>query len=143
MEAAARITTTVRVGLALTGFTLIAVSYLYQYTDVLIEITGKTYVPEAHFIANRVFRIILNDVGMILIIYAIFVDRQILRLAVFIQAIDLLVLLPIYLLIKLPTEGISELSSPFLSQFHRVIVNPILMILLIPAIYYQRITKNH
>jgi hypothetical protein len=64
-------------------------------------------------------------------------------LAVFIQLIDLVVLLPIYLLIKLAMEGDEEISSPLLSQFHRLIVNPTLMILLLPAIYFQRQIKRH
>jgi exosortase F-associated protein len=142
MEAATSVKMPSRIVLAVVGFLLIAISYLYQYTDVLLAISRHTWREEAHFIVNRIFRIILNDMGMVLIIYAVFIDKQILKLAVLVQLIDLLILLPLYLLIKLPTEGISELSSPFLSQFHRVIVNPILMILLIPAIYYQKLLKR-
>lgn len=127
-----------RILIGVSGFLLLGISYLFQYTDVLSVITSSRFAPEAHFTANRVFRILFNDVGMIMLIYAVFVDKKVLKLALFVQVIDLFLLLPLYLLIKLPTEGISELSSPFLSQLHRIIVNPILMILLIPAVYYQR-----
>jgi exosortase F-associated protein len=131
-----------RVGLALPGVALLAISYLYQYTDVLALLAGKTYRAEYHFIANRVFRILLNDIGMVMIIYAIFIDYGVIKLAFFVQLIDLIILLPIYLSLKLPAEGVSELSSPLLSQFHRLVVNPILLILLIPAIFYQRAIKK-
>ena len=142
MAATPRLTRTIRLALALFGLLLLATSYLYQYSDILFVFTHTQFAPEAHFTVNRVLRILLNDVGMILIIYAIFVDRDVLRLALYVQALDLLVLLPLYLILKLPAEGVSEMSSPFLSQFHRLIVNPILMILLIPAVHYQRTVKN-
>jgi exosortase F-associated protein len=131
-----------RLIIGLIGLFLLAISYLYQYTDVLLLTSGTNFQPWLHFTVNRIMRILLNDAGMILIINAIFADRDVLRLALLIQAIDLFILLPLYLVLKLPTEGVSELSSPFLSQFHRLIVNPILMILLIPALHYQRSLKR-
>jgi exosortase F-associated protein len=120
---------------------MLAVSYIGQYTNILV-ILDVTSSAEIQFIANRITRILLNDVGMICVIYAIFLDKQVIKLAVIVQILDLFILLPLYLAIKLPTEGVSELSSPFLSQFHRIIVNPILMILLIPAIFYQRLIQK-
>jgi exosortase F-associated protein len=120
----------------------LAVVYLFQYTDFLYLISGKAYSPEYHFIVNRLARILVNDTCMLILIYALFMDRQILKLTVAIELIDVLVLFPIYLSLKLPSEGVAEISSPMLSQFHRLIVNPTIMILLIPAIYYQRITRK-
>ncbi|HEY0656731.1 MAG TPA: exosortase F system-associated protein [Chryseosolibacter sp.] len=142
MESRDSLTKGVRGLIGLGGILLLVMSYLFQYTDVLKAITDAQFREEAHFIANRIFRILFNDIGMIMVIYAIFVDRQVLRLALAVQLIDLFILLPVYLLLKLPSEGTSELSSPFLSQLHRIIVNPILMILLIPALYYQRNIKR-
>ena len=142
MAAKPRLNNSARILIAFAGVFLLAVSYLYQYSDVLHIATGGKFSPEAHFTVNRIIRILLNDAGMIAIIFSIFVERDILKLALYVQAVDLFVLLPLYLAIKLPTEGVSELSSPFLSQFHRLIVNPILMILLIPAVHYQRSIKK-
>lgn len=127
------------IALALTGLALI---YLFQYTDFLWLATGRRFGQEYHFISNRMTRILVNDSCMLLLIYAIFRDQKAVRLAFFIQLIDLFVLFPIYLLLKLPGEGVSELSSPFLSQFHRLIVNPTLMVLLIGGIYYQKLGIN-
>ncbi|MCE2996813.1 MAG: hypothetical protein LW863_14525, partial [Flammeovirgaceae bacterium] len=78
---------------------------------------------------------------MLLIIHLWFRSASITKLALWIQLVDMLILLPIYLVLKLRIEGDSEISSPLLSQLHRLIVNPTLMILLFPAIYFQRLKK--
>jgi exosortase F-associated protein len=127
-----------RVGYAALAVVGLALIYLFQYTDFLQLLTGSQFSPEYHFIANRMVRILVNDTCMLVLIYALFRDPGAVRLAFYIQVIDILVLFPLYLLLKLPAEGASELSSPFLAQFHRLIVNPTLMVLLIGGIYYQR-----
>lgn len=126
--------TVIRVVIGLVGLLGLAAAYLFQYTKVL----PSTSSPEEQFIANRFVRIIVNDSSMMAILYAMFYERGVLKLAFFIQLVDLFILFPVYLAFKLPAEGASELSSPFLSQFHRLIVNPTLMILLIPALIFQR-----
>lgn len=128
-----------RIALAAIATIGLAVIYIIQYTDFLYVFTGTRFQPEAHFIVNRSVRILVNDTCMLLIIYALFNNRKVIKLALIIQAVDLFILFPIYLAFKLPAEGVSELSSPFLSQFHRLIVNPTLMILLILGFFYQRI----
>lgn len=125
------------------GVAGLALVYLFQRTDVLALISQTPLSPEMHFSINRLTRIFLNDIFMLLVLYALFTDTRILKLALWVQAIDLLALLPLYLVIKLSLEGDSEISSPFLSQFHRLIVNPTLMILIIPAVYYQRLSKRN
>lgn len=132
-----------RVGYATTAFVGLASIYLFQYTDFLLLVSGIRFAPEYHFISNRVVRIFVNDTCMLALIYALFRDPSIVRLAFYIQLVDLLVLFPLYLLLKMPVEGTSELSSPFLSQLHRLIVNPTLMLLLIGGIYYQRLTSKN
>ena len=126
-----------RIGYGILAVLGLALIYLFQYTDFLHLLTGKQFGPEYHFISNRMVRILLNDTCMLVLIYALFRDPGAVRLAFYIQVIDILVLFPLYLLLKLPAEGVSELSSPFLAQFHRLIVNPTLMVLLIGGIYYQ------
>jgi exosortase F-associated protein len=126
--------------IGLLGLLGLVAAYLFQYTDIL-SVFALSSSAEARFIANRFVRIIINDSSMMAILYALFYDRGVLKLAFYIQLIDLFLLFPIYLAFKLPAEGASELSSPFLSQFHRLIVNPTLMILLIPALIFQR-TKS-
>jgi exosortase F-associated protein len=92
----------------------------------------------AEFVVRKAFRVALNDLFMLVLVGAWFRDKSVTRLAILIQLIDGLILLPIYLVVKLHFEGASEVSMPLLSQFHRIIVNPTLMLLLIPAVYFQR-----
>jgi exosortase F-associated protein len=132
-----------RVGYALGAFTGLAAIYLFQYTDFLLLLSGHRFSPEYHFISNRMVRIFINDSCMLALIYAIFRDPAIVKLAFYIQLIDLFVLFPLYLSLKIPFEGISEISSPFLSQLHRLIVNPTLILLLIAGIYYQKLVTKH
>ena len=71
-------------------------------------------------------------------IYAIFYDKKYVKVGGMIQLIEMFVILPIYFVIKLTVEGDSEISSPLLSQIHRLIINPVLMVLLMIGFYYQR-----
>lgn len=124
------------------GVSGLALVFLFQRLDVLAFLTGVQGSPDLHFGVNRFIRIFLNDAFMLLVLYALFCDIRVLRLAIWIQLIDLFLLFPVYLAFKLTLEGASEISSPFLSQLHRLIVHPTLLILLIPAIYYQRLVAN-
>jgi exosortase F-associated protein len=126
-------------GLAVFGLALV---YIFQYTDFLLILTGHPLEAEYHFISNRLVRIFLNDTCMLVLIFALFKDSNAVRLAFYIQLIDILILFPLYVLLKLPAEGVSEHSSAFLSQFHRLIVNPTLMVLLIAGMYYQKLGTN-
>ena len=133
---------TIRVILGVIALAGLAVVFMVQRLDLFALLSGRQFSAELHFAINRTLRIFFNDAFMLLFIYALFADRKVIRLAVGIQILDLFVLFPIYLGLKLSLEGASELSSPFLSQFHRLIVNPTLMILLIPAVYYQKIIQE-
>src|SRR5688572_2924281 len=98
--------------------------------------------PHAIFVINKAIRLILNDIACMVLIYALFEDKLYLRAAFFLFLGELLVMLPLYLVIKLNMEGASELSSPLLSQIHRLIVNPLLMFLLMLGFVYQRLKSE-
>ncbi|MBL7843336.1 MAG: hypothetical protein KF846_03570 [Cyclobacteriaceae bacterium] len=99
--------------------------------------------PNTIFVINKTIRLVLNDTACMMLIFVWFKQRQYLTLAFFIFLIELFILLPVYFIIKLSLEGDSEISSPLLSQVHRLIVNPLLMFLLMAGFVYQRIrTKN-
>lgn len=116
----------------------LALVFLFQEVDVLNVCGSCTFHPYTHFVVKKTLRVALNDTLMLLFIHALFRDPSVTRLAWYVQLVDTLVLLPAYLIIKLTYEGDGELSMPLLSQLHRLIVNPTLMVLLIPAVYYQR-----
>jgi exosortase F-associated protein len=123
--------------LSLMGLVLV---FLFQRED-FISSFGIHFHPYFHFIIKKVIRVLLNDTFMLLFIYSCFNHSALTKMAWKVQLIDTFILLPIYLILKLSIEGESEISSPLLSQLHRLIVNPILMILVIPAIYFQGIKK--
>lgn len=117
----------------------LALVFLFQRVDILDILCGDcAFHSYTRFAVKKILRVLLNDSFMLLFIHALFRDPSVTRLAWYVQLVDTLVLLPIYLVIKLSYEGDAEISMPLLSQLHRLIVNPTLMVLLIPAVYYQR-----
>lgn len=108
----------------------------------LLPIAIQIINPNAVFIVNKTVRLILNDLACMIIIYALFQKRIYLQASFYLFLAELFVLLPVYLIIKLKMEGTAELSSPLLSQIHRLIVNPLLMILLIIGFVYQRLKSQ-
>lgn len=120
---------------------LIAV-YLFQRTDWLHLACSCRLSDESHFIVNKSFRLLINDGLMLWLIHVWFRRSSITRLSAFLQVIDTFILLPFYLFLKLYLEGTNEISSPLLSQLHRLIVNPTLMMLIFPAVYLQRFVQK-
>jgi exosortase F-associated protein len=98
--------------------------------------------PHTIFVINKTVRLILNDMACMVLIYSWFENKLYLRAAFFLFLGELFILLPLYLIIKLNLEGASELSSPLLSQIHRLIVNPLLMFLLMLGFVYQRLKSE-
>lgn len=117
--------------------------FLFQKFNYLHFIATHLSVEEyfhanTYFIFNKTLRLLLNDVACMAIIYVLFKEAKYLRMSFYVLLIELLVILPLYLIFKLSLEGPTEISSPFLSQIHRLIVNPMLMILLMIGFVYQR-----
>ena len=114
---------------------------LYIFQRKLIWFQGEPqadqfqYLP---FILNKAMRLVLNDSLCVILFVAIFNNRAELKLASFVFVIELLILLPFYFLLKLTLEGDSEISSPLLSFIHRLIVNPLLMIVRLMGLLYQK-----
>ena len=126
--------------LAVAGLLL---SFVLQEVDLLGIICQCYFHPHIHFVVKKIIRVIINDSCLLLIIHMWFADKKITQLAWKVQLADTLLLLPVYLILKLTLEGSSEHSSPLLSQLHRMIVNPTLMILIIPGVYFQRLRRKN
>ena len=129
-----------RSGLLATGLGMLAVIYIFQKTSPAAALGFDD--PNTVFAVNRATRLILNDVACFIIIMAIFRDKKYLKIAFYVFLIEFLIILPAYLAVKLTLEGDSEISSPLLSHIHRLIVNPMLMILLIAGFFYQRFASR-
>ena len=93
--------------------------------------------PNVRFIFKKSVRFILNDSACLLLIMAIFNKYNYIRMSAWVFLVELFFFLPVYFVLKLSLEGDSEISSPLLSQLHRMIVNPLLMIVLIMGFFYQ------
>jgi len=85
-------------------------------------------------ILNKVLRYLVNDMAALGIIYALFAKPSYVRLGWWIMWFGLGFLLPLYymgLWLLPPSQHI------VLSYLHRLVMNPVLLMLLIPALYYQ------
>jgi len=120
------------------AISLLVAIYIFQNFDYssLLLVSDNTH-PYLVFVINKFLRLTLNDSICLLIIYVLFQDKELLKVGSLIQIFEMFLLLPIYFVIKLSLEGDSEISSPLLSQVHRLIVNPLLMILFIFGVYFK------
>ncbi len=92
-------------------------------------------VEPVQLIINKAGRYICNDLFSIALIYGIFGEKKYARFALWVMLFGLFILLPIYLYVYLAQpEGFTSM----LSHLHRVVMNPVLMMLLIPAFVAQK-----
>jgi exosortase F-associated protein len=134
----------IKISLFLIAILILALTYIFQHVSFagLIGLKAGKVHPNFAFAINRAFRMIFNDVACFMLIYLFFEEKKYLKLAFLVFLVELLIVLPVYLVIKLSLEGDSEVSSPLLSQIHRLIVNPTLMILLMLGFFYQKYRKK-
>lgn len=129
---------------------VLAMMYQLQNLNFLKVLTGTSpseamikdnaLVTSGQFIFNKCLRYILNDLAGIGLIYAIFNEKRYARFAFLVMIFGFLVLLPIYLVLSL--YFYQELTV-ILHYYHRLVVNPTLLMLLIPAFFYQKsLEKN-
>ena len=127
-----------------TAILVLGLMYIFQrvnFLHYLLSVVGASSSevhPYVFFIFNRTLRLLLNDLACLLIVFVLFKEQRYLRATMVVFLIELFFILPLYFWIKLSWEGDSEISSPLLSQIHRLVVNPILMILLMIGFFYQR-----
>lgn len=120
---------------------LVAV-YLGQRTDLFGWLFPAAAHPSLAFVFNKTIRFLLNDSFCLLLVWLIFGGGSYVRVAFIVFLFEFCVLLPLYFGLKLMLEGPGEISSPLLSQLHRLIVNPTLMILLMAGFYYQQTRRR-
>ncbi len=123
------------------GLFALACVYVFQRTNyglLLFEAFGIASNENLIFAINKTLRLLLNDTICVFIIFSIFKEKSYRQVTMIVFLIELLIVLPLYLLLKLNWEGSSEISSPLLSFIHRLIVNPTLMVLTGMALAYQK-----
>src|SRR5258708_26787310 len=110
-----------RIALIAAGLLGLSLIYFFQradYLNIILSFAGQGEVSSLNviFIVNKTLRLIVNDLLCLLLIYALFGEKRYLRVAFLVFCIELLFVLPLYLIVKLSMEGSSEISSPLLSQ---------------------------
>jgi exosortase F-associated protein len=108
--------------------------FLFQRVD-LLSVLGWPASNTTSFIVNRTVRFLLNDALTIGLIYAIFRERKYVIFAFAVQLLELVFLLLPYFVIKVHYP---QYNGPLISFLHRLVLNPLLLLLLIPAFYSQR-----
>ena len=107
--------------------------YLLQQniTNLLMQFDLSSY---ELFATTRTIRFLLNDFLMILLIHGLFANRRYTLFAFYVQIFGIVCLLTPYLAIK---YFYTTYNGPLISYLHRLIVNPLLMLMLIPAFIYK------
>lgn len=122
-----------RIGLGIFAVVSLFVLFIFQrvnYVQYFLSVSTTT-----EFIVNRTIRFILNDTLSIVLIYAIFYERKYVVFACWVQVFGFLFLLCPYFILRIYWP---EYNGPMLSFLHRIIINPTLMLLLIPAMLHQK-----
>lgn len=111
----------------------LAAVFIFQQLDLAAAMGVKESL--SRFFVNRTIRFFLNDLFTIGLIYALFSERKYVLFALYVQVAGVILFLIPYFILKwyLPAY-----NGPLISFLHRLILNPTLLMLLIPALYLQR-----
>lgn len=129
-----RIMTFKRIAIGLISVTGLILVFLFQRFEwstsfgLTLEHTGK-------FMFNRTIRFLLNDAFAIGLIYALFAEKKYVIFSLYVQFAGVVLFLIPYFILKL---YFPHYNGPLISFLHRLVLNPTLLMLLIPAFYYQR-----
>lgn len=124
----------VRVVIGILSIVGLVVVFLFQRINIA-AIMGFSDIHIYQFIINRSIRFLLNDFLTIGLIYALFGERKYVVFALWVQGIGIVFFLIPYFILKIQYPAY---NGPLLSFLHRLILNPTLLLLLIPAFYYQK-----
>jgi exosortase F-associated protein len=122
-------------GISLVG--LVAV-FLFQEIDLARQL-GMSGRSVDRFIVNRTFRFLLNDLFAIGVIYGLFHEKKYVLFSVWVQVVGTIVFLIPYFIVKL---NYPSYNGPLINYLHRLILNPTLLLLLIPAFYFQKNSQS-
>lgn len=115
---------------SLLGLGIVFIGQRYDYSLLL----GDNLDSTTQFIVNRIIRFLINDNLVLLLIFGLFYEKKYLKFGLTVEVIGFFFLLIPYFLLRFYTS----IDHMYISFIHRLIINPTLMILLIPAIYFQR-----
>ena len=108
--------------------------FLLQRVDIATMI-GVGDAAIDRFLFNRTIRFLLNDALTLGLIYALFVERKYIIFSLYVQVAGVVFFLLPYFVLKI---YFPSYNGPMISFLHRLVMNPTLLMLLIPAFYYQK-----
>jgi exosortase F-associated protein len=108
-------------------------SFLFQVQDVSIVMIEEN--SFWRFFVGRCIRLLVNDALAIALIYALFYERKFVMFAIWVQVLGVVFVVMPYFIIKF---NFPHYNGPLVSFLHRLVLNPTLILLLIPAFYFQR-----
>ena len=88
--------------------------------------------PDVRFIVVKIFRFFFNDLLALLLIWSLFPTQGHLTVAVLVQIFGLCFFFAPYLILKIV---LNAGDGPLISFLHRLVLNPTLLLLLIPAFW--------
>lgn len=118
--------------------TLCVIGLLFVFLFQRIDLAGLLSLAERsidRFLINRTIRFLLNDALAVGLIYALFGERKYVIFSLYVQVAGIFLFLIPYFILKLYFPAY---NGPLISFLHRLILNPTLLMLLIPAFYYQK-----
>jgi exosortase F-associated protein len=107
--------------------------FLFQQIDVASLIGFDTRM--SRFLVNRTIRFLLNDAFALGLIFSLFHERKYVVFALYVQIAGTVLFLIPYFILKIYFPAY---NGPLINFLHRLILNPTLLMLLIPAFYYQK-----
>jgi exosortase F-associated protein len=108
--------------------------FLFQRMDVA-SMLGVGDPAIYRFLINRSIRFLMNDAFAIGLIYALFAERKYVVFSLYVQIAGVVLFLIPYFILKIYFPAY---NGPMISFLHRLVFNPTLLMLLIPAFYYQK-----
>lgn len=107
--------------------------FLFQQIDIASFMGIETKI--SRFLLNRTIRFLLNDAFALGLIFSLFYEKKYVIFALYVQIAGVFLFLIPYFVLKL---YFPSYNGPLINYLHRLILNPTLLMLLIPAFYYQR-----
>jgi exosortase F-associated protein len=115
----------------LLGLVAIFLSQHVDWASKLIYFSNVSH----RFLWNRTIRFLLNDLFAIGLLYALFPEKKYVVFAFWVQAAGFIFLLLPYFFLKVQFP---RYNGPLINFLHRIVLNPTLLLLLIPAFYWQK-----
>lgn len=116
------------------------------FYDPLLEFYNSDYlqnklppIRSTELLLNVLFRFLLNSIISLAIIYVAFVDKSILRFSFYLYLILFAVALPVFMFLLFTIENENYLALFYVRRF---LIQPIFVIILLPAFYYYRLTTR-